>query len=43
LTALSSTLVEVDIEFEEPRFGGDPNEPLVTPSAALDGGDQFGN
>ena len=43
LTALSSTLVEVDIEFEEPRFSGDPNEPLITPSAALDGGDQFGN
>lgn len=39
----STTLLEVDIEFEEPRFGGDPNEPLVTPSAALDGGDQFGN
>lgn len=43
LTGLSSSLVEVDIEFEEPRYSGDPNNTLITPSNAMDGGDEYGN
>src|SRR3990167_299561 len=37
----SSTLLEVDIEFEEPRFSGDPADVLITPSNAVNAGDKF--
>ncbi len=40
---LSSSLIAVNVEFEEPRFGGDPSDPLWTPSNAVDAGDKFGN
>lgn len=40
---LSSSLMAVSIEFEEPRFGGDPADVEWTPSNAVDAGDKYGN
>ena len=40
---LSSSLIAVNVEFEEPRFSGDPSDAVLTPSNAVDAGDKWGN